>query len=162
MSKTQDPSITVTNEFTSAVKEIILTIPRAKRKDVEKHITLLQKALNITEDLINYTAQGKHWANRSEGEVATIKEQQILKAKQYVKKNNETLKQARAELRAQRDKKYKVEWRGQGSEIVTLSDAAKVAGISEHALRLRLHRSKHGLAAFNIDDQVVTVYKPKA
>lgn len=153
MSKTKDLSITLAE----SLRKIVLMIPRAKRKELSSHITLLQKAFNIEEDLINYTAQGKHWAERPPEVVEQVARTQQSK----VQAHQEKLKKERAEAKATSDRKYKVEWRGQGSTICTLKEAADVVGISEHALRLRLHKSKNGLAAFNIEEQVVTIYKPK-
>lgn len=158
MSKSKDPSITISNSLCDSLRKVILTIPRAKRKEISSHITELQKAFNIDGDLINYTAQGKHWAERPPEVIEQVAKTQQSKIRAY----QEQLKKERAEAKAASDRKYKVEWWGQGHRICTLAEAAAIVKISEHALRLRLHKSKNGRAAFNIEEEVVTVYKPKA
>lgn len=148
-------------EIRDLLKSTLMLITKAKREENKESILRLCELLGFkgVEEFITQDARAMRWANRSEEEVAAIRQRQAEKSAKYHKELNEAKRNHRLKERSEaRD--YHVEWRGEADAYCGIDQAAKYAGVSVNALRIRISKG-HGVAHFEGADNPITVRKIK-
>lgn len=143
------------------LKSTLMLITKAKREEHKESILELCELLEFkgVEEFITQDARALRWADRSEEEVAEIRQRQAEKAVKYHRELSEAKKNYRLKEKSEaRD--YHVEWRGEADAYCSIDQAAKHSGVSVNALRIRISKGK-GTAHFKGIDTPIIVRKIK-
>lgn len=129
----------ITDLHREALRKLVSKIPRAKRQEIAAEIQSIQELVGDSTDLLNLDLRGSHWATKSEEVRAKMRETWATKR--------------------QTTKIYEVNWRGAGTRVLNLAEAAEAVGKTEKALSMALAQNQ-GRKQYRVGEfDIVTVTK---